>query len=134
MSSSSDYVHFLKEILGGNDPSEATSKTTGPALLRFRRGLRRSLRQANAAARRLINEEEEGGEKEGEASSLKEERVRLFPEGVESPESSSTERPSGSPKEMPSVQEEEEEEEKVPELPSDLGPSILRTSSIDQLL
>ncbi|KAL2252576.1 UNVERIFIED_CONTAM: hypothetical protein Sindi_0052300 [Sesamum indicum] len=137
MSSSSDYIHF-QEIHGGNDPSEATSKRTGPTLLRFGRGLKRSLRQATAAARHLTgedtNKEEERGENEEKDSSPEQKRVRPFPEGVESPESSSMGRPSGSPsKEMPSV-EEEEEEEKVPEFPSDLGSSILRTSTIDRLL
>ncbi|KAL2230573.1 UNVERIFIED_CONTAM: hypothetical protein Sindi_1651700 [Sesamum indicum] len=58
-----DFVHFLKEVFLSDDPSESTSKRTDPVPPRFRRGLKRSLRQATTTARRLIDEatdEEEG--------------------------------------------------------------------------
>ncbi|KAL0431355.1 UNVERIFIED_CONTAM: hypothetical protein Sradi_0761500 [Sesamum radiatum] len=57
-------VRFVMEIPGDQDPLEATSRRTDLDPPVYRSGLRRSLRQAAVAARRLMDEE--GVEAEGE--------------------------------------------------------------------
>ncbi|KAL2227777.1 UNVERIFIED_CONTAM: hypothetical protein Sindi_2136400 [Sesamum indicum] len=104
---------ICKEALLSNDPSEATSKRADPTLPHFRRGLRRSLRQAIVTVCRWIDEatnEDKEGENEGEGSYPEEERVRSPVEEAETPESSAVGEPSGSiPGEVPSLEEGEEE-------------------------
>ncbi|KAL2228432.1 UNVERIFIED_CONTAM: hypothetical protein Sindi_1822900 [Sesamum indicum] len=77
----SESGHFLKETFLGDDPFEATSRKTDPVLPDFARSQRRSLRQARAAARSLIDEDtdEEVGENEGEGSSHEEDRESRSP-------------------------------------------------------
>ncbi|KAL0361701.1 UNVERIFIED_CONTAM: hypothetical protein Sradi_3854600 [Sesamum radiatum] len=66
-SSDESSVRFVMEIPGDQDPSEATSRCTDLGPSAPRSSLRRSLRQAAVAARRLLDEEnievEGGGER-----------------------------------------------------------------------
>ncbi|KAL2228378.1 UNVERIFIED_CONTAM: hypothetical protein Sindi_1817500 [Sesamum indicum] len=122
MSSSSESMRFLRETFLCDDPLEATSKRANTVPPYFERSLRRSLRQAIVGACRLIDEDTDEEEEE-----RKNERVRPPSEEAETSQSSSADRSSGySPREGPPL--EQEEDERVPQSPSDMKPSILRTS------
>ncbi|KAL0405972.1 UNVERIFIED_CONTAM: hypothetical protein Slati_3911100 [Sesamum latifolium] len=73
MASSDESVRFVGESFPGEDPSEGTSRRAGSQSTGSSSGRRQSLRQMAASFCRLIDEEDEVGGDEREASSPGEE-------------------------------------------------------------
>ncbi|KAL0454818.1 UNVERIFIED_CONTAM: hypothetical protein Slati_0821000 [Sesamum latifolium] len=119
-SSDKSSVHIVMEILVDQDPPEATSHCTDLGLSAPWSGLRRSLRQAAVAARRLLDEENIEDEGERESEGLEGDDGMIVGLGELEGEGSSP--------------REEKEGQRAPRSPRDWGSCNLRDSYVDRLV